>query len=123
MKAKRQAFVASFEDELDSETIDNLFEEASEGGAELIESFDDHAKVLFSVPTMIEEVENYEPKEYWKDVLTEILNSCCDPETYSNPIGVYSVYTLSEFIANDKENNAGEQNYSFLNDFDEFADV
>ena len=123
MNAKRQAHVVCFYDELDEETIEKLFEEISEGGAELIESFDDNAKVLFSVPTMIEEVENYEPTAYWTDVINETMNSYCDPETYTNPVGVYIIRTLSEFIANDKENNAGEQNYAFLNDYDEFADV
>jgi hypothetical protein len=110
--------VVSFEDELDSETIDSLFEEISEGGAEFIESFDDNCKVLFAVPSEIVEVENYEPTEYWKDVINETMNSCCDPKTYNNPIGVYSVRTIEDFRKNDLDINPNtDGGYSFLDNY------
>jgi len=102
--------VACFNDEIAEYEIDELFSEISQGGAELIEEFDSGAKILFSVPDSIPDVydrnSEQQPTDYWHDVISETINSCCDPKSYTDPIEL-SVYTLSEFRENDRMLNGG----------------
>ena len=95
--------VVCFEDEMDSETLELLYEDLEETGFEAIMAFDGNAKLVASIPDVIPDPDYQGTiEEYWTDVINESMFPCCSGGKTDSDCGVYHVVSLKNFREKDQ---------------------
>jgi len=98
--------VICFEDEMDEETLELLYEDLEETGFQLVMEFDDGAKIVANVPDEVPDPDYPGTVEdYWEAVINESMFPCCDGGKTETDCGVYCVKTLKQFREDDQKLN------------------